>query len=378
MNRFDIRRVAEGLTAYAIERQHGCERHQPEGAPAWADQRRFWTDAILQGMEKLEGNTPDPALMERFDRELEQARGCYLITSATPQMQKDAILELRRFVAALEGAGDDRRHQINVVRELLEDMSLYPHWWNGKGNGLDLARDEAERALIRMTSQMPIRFTRIVLGGDAGPHWASGFVSGSVTDEDAVKQSSVYQGAVRDYPEVKNWPALCTVYVGRGLPSALGTTDASDLDLEIINRTGDRFLNERGVRCVGGPYQMTIAACKNIHALRIEPDKVPEAVVIPNTLESLQVEVGGYIEVLGLDCGVCLICNEEGKLLGLPANRQVGGDIIAGTFLIVGEADGEFCSLADSDAAYYAEKFAQPLLSCSGPDEPTQWEFHVF
>lgn len=117
-----------------------------------------------------------------------------------------------------------------------------------------------------MTAQMPIRFTRILLGGDAGPHWASGFVSGSVTDAEAVKQTSVYQETARNYPEVTVWPALCTVYVGRGLPSALGTVDASDFDLEIMNRTGDKFLNECGVRWLGGPYQITIA--KNLYPVQ--------------------------------------------------------------------------------------------------------------
>ena len=33
MNKFNIPLVAEGLTAYAIERQNGWERHRPEGAP---------------------------------------------------------------------------------------------------------------------------------------------------------------------------------------------------------------------------------------------------------------------------------------------------------------------------------------------------------
>ena len=259
MNRFNIPLVAEGLTTYAIERQNGCERHQLEDAPAWQEQRRLWTDAILQGMARLDGLTPDTKLMEQFDRELEQARGCYFTVPATQQMQKDTIRELRCFIATLEATRDDRRRQVNVVRELLEDMASYLPWAS-KNNRLDLARDEAERSLVRMTAQMPIRFTHIALGGDAGPHWASGFVSGSVTDAEAVKQSAMYQGAVRDHPEITNWATLCVVYVGRGLPSALGTVDASDFDLEIMNRTGNRFLDEYGVRWLSGPYQMTIAA----------------------------------------------------------------------------------------------------------------------
>ena len=251
--------MAEGLTAYAIERQNGWERHQPEGAPPWQAQRRLWTDAILQGMARLEEQVPDPKLMEQFDRELEQAGGSAAAVPASLQLQRGTIQNLRNFVTALEDTGDDRRRQVNVVRELLEDMASHLPW-TGKDNRLDLARNEAERSLVRMTAQMPIRFTHIALGGDAGPHWASGFVSGSVTDAEAVKQSAVYQGAVRDHPEITNWATLCVVYVGRGLPSALGTVDASDFDLEIMNRTGNRFLDEYGVRWLSGPYQMTVAA----------------------------------------------------------------------------------------------------------------------
>ena len=70
MGRFNISGVARGLTTYAIERQNGWERHPPEGAPPWREQRRLWTDAILQGMARLEEQVPDPQLMEQFDREL--------------------------------------------------------------------------------------------------------------------------------------------------------------------------------------------------------------------------------------------------------------------------------------------------------------------
>lgn len=258
MSRFNIPRVARGLTTYAIERQHSLERHQPDGLPPWAEQRRFWTDAILQGMARLEGEQPDSRLMEQFDLELEQARGCFFFVPATTQMQKDTIRELRQFVAALEAAGDDRRRQIAVVGHLLEDMGTHRSWGLAE-NGLSRAWEETESALVRMTAQMPIRFTRILLGGDAGPHWVSGFVSGCVKDTEAVKETAVYQDAVRNYPEVTDWPALCTVYVGRDLPSALGTVDASSFDLEIMNRTGDKFLDKQGVRCVGGPYQLTVS-----------------------------------------------------------------------------------------------------------------------
>ena len=69
----------------------------------------------------------------------------------------------------------------------------------------------------------------------------------------------------------------------------------------------------------------------DIQVLKVEPGRAPEMVTMSNTLEAFQAAVGGYIETVGLDANATLICNEEGKLTGLPANRQVNGDTIAGT-----------------------------------------------
>ncbi len=47
-------------------------------------------------------------------------------------------------------------------------------------------------------------------------------------------------------------------------------------------------------------------------------------------LNSMKEIVGGYIEMIALEPGLCLVCNEEGKIFGLPANRPLGMDVIAG------------------------------------------------
>ena len=109
-------------------------------------------------------------------------------------------------------------------------------------------------------------------------------------------------------------------------------------------------------------HQLAVPVHEQIRVLKVEPGRAPEEITMPNTLEAIQTAVGGDIEVVGLDSGAVLICNEEGKLMGLPANRQVGGDTIAGTFLIAGSADGEFCSLSDEETARYAREFAQSIL----------------
>ena len=77
-----------------------------------------------------------------------------------------------------------------------------------------------------------------------------------------------------------------------------------------------------------------------IKIIRKKPGCMAEWIELPNRLEDLQREVGGYIEILPITDGSCLICNEEGKLQGLPENVYFRGDVIVGTILIAG-TDGE-------------------------------------
>ena len=96
MEKYDISLAAEGLTAYAIERQSNFERHQPRGKSPWAESRRFWMDAILQGMVRLEGGTPDPEMMARFDQRLSAAHGCAAVEMTPPSAQKELIRAVSR------------------------------------------------------------------------------------------------------------------------------------------------------------------------------------------------------------------------------------------------------------------------------------------
>ena len=68
-----------------------------------------------------------------------------------------------------------------------------------------------------------------------------------------------------------------------------------------------------------------------IAVLIVEPGKEPYVKEIDSGLESLQHEVGGYIEAIyPYEDPVALVCNEEDKLEGLPLNRALrdeDGDI---------------------------------------------------
>ena len=98
--------------------------------------------------------------------------------------------------------------------------------------------------------------------------------------------------------------------------------------------------------------------------LIVEPEKTPHMASINGDLESLQKVVGGYIEaVYPYNDPVALVCNEEGKLIGLPLNRKIEDhDIIAGTFMICGLGEDNFCSLSSDLAEKYKKKFADPEM----------------
>ena len=103
---------------------------------------------------------------------------------------------------------------------------------------------------------------------------------------------------------------------------------------------------------------------KKIKVLKVEPKKKPEACLLKNELRSLQkaVSIGadevGFIEIISIDTGVCLLCNEEGKLIGLEPNRRISNDIICGVFYIVGEDEnGVLKSLSEEKLEYYANYF---------------------
>ena len=61
---------------------------------------------------------------------------------------------------------------------------------------------------------------------------------------------------------------------------------------------------------------------------------------IENSLGALQTFVGGYIETVKLATDLVIICNEEGRLIGLPFNCDVLGCGFVGP-IIFASTDGE-------------------------------------
>ena len=106
---------------------------------------------------------------------------------------------------------------------------------------------------------------------------------------------------------------------------------------------------------------------KEITVLMVEPGQHPKVTTIMDDLDSLQkaVSIGsdyqGLIEIVSLGNGDCIMCNEEGKLIGLEGNRRLGDDILVGVFYIMSEGeDGDLVSLSEHKIKHYTNVFWAP------------------
>ena len=69
------------------------------------------------------------------------------------------------------------------------------------------------------------------------------------------------------------------------------------------------------------------------------------------------------------------VCNDEGKLLGLPWNRAltddhgVPYDIVCGTFFVAGLKEDDFASLTEQQIEKYKDKYSHEMI-LSVPKQP--------
>jgi hypothetical protein len=113
---------------------------------------------------------------------------------------------------------------------------------------------------------------------------------------------------------------------------------------------------------------------ETISVLLVQPGQYPKMVEIENNLEAMQKVVGGDIEeYMPFSDEVAIVCNEDGKAVGLPLNRAVYNepmeeqpremvDIIAGDFFVAyAPIESEkFLSLPPDLAEKYQERFKFP------------------
>ena len=108
-----------------------------------------------------------------------------------------------------------------------------------------------------------------------------------------------------------------------------------------------------------------------MQVLVVEPERRPEVREINDSLSAMQEIVGGLIQPIYLfNEPVALVCNDEGKLLDLPANRGLRNkdgqiyDIVCGTFFLCGAPPNSdhLTSLTPEQIQRYQERFYAPEM----------------
>ena len=130
-----------------------------------------------------------------------------------------------------------------------------------------------------------------------------------------------------------------------------------------------------------------------INVIYVEPGKEARTIEMKDELSEMQNLVGGLIEeYMPIEDEVAIICNDEGKMNGMPLNRGIADDngklmdIIAGPFFIAyAPVESEkFLSMPKELEEKYKEKFRQPeqfFKTADGikavkyePAEPQAWD----
>ena len=112
--------------------------------------------------------------------------------------------------------------------------------------------------------------------------------------------------------------------------------------------------------------------------LVVEPQKEPQLKEITDDLQEMQAIVGGLIQIMyPFPEEVALVCNDEGKLLGLPLNRGLRDengnlyDIVSGTFFLCGAPvdSDSFTSLTLEQIEKFERRFRTPEIFISTAEQ---------
>ena len=106
-----------------------------------------------------------------------------------------------------------------------------------------------------------------------------------------------------------------------------------------------------------------------IRVLYVQPGEYPEERIAKAELSEYQALVEGSIEVVyPWRDHACIVCNDEGKVNGMPLNRELEDyDILAGPFFVCGLKDDDFCSLTDAQLQKYERLYHDPTVFTRTP-----------
>jgi len=152
---------------------------------------------------------------------------------------------------------------------------------------------------------------------------------------------------------------------------SLSVSDVVEVEDAASITPGFYFCDSIGFKEIPFQPELTVNVMipKNtIQVVLVEPGKLARIVEVGTTLDAMQRTVGGSIEAYyPFEEQVCIVCNDEGKINGLPLNRAIRdadtgdiADIIAGTSFICDCSGESFGSLSTEQQKRYLEKYRLP------------------
>ena len=189
-------------------------------------------------------------------------------------------------------------------------------------------------------------------------------------EPDSAAYDKVYSGDVK----CRNLEDVFTLFHS-GRPEgfrghSLSVSDVVEVEDAASITPGFYFCDSFGFKEI--PFQPELAADAvrgpTIQVVLVEPGKSARIAEVGTSLDAMQRTVGGDIEACyPFEEQVCIVCNSEGKINGLPLNRAIRdedtgdiADIIAGTFFICDCSGESFGSLSQEQQKRYLEKYRLP------------------
>ena len=190
-------------------------------------------------------------------------------------------------------------------------------------------------------------------------HWGEQGVDSEIYDK-------VYEGTI-DGSSLED--VFCTFNFSRPVGFKGHSLSVSDV-VEVIQSSetepGFYFCDSIGFQKVEFDTSRVPDKEEKIRVVLLEPGKLARVADIDSSLEGLQKTVNGLIEAAyPFEEEVCIICNEEGKLNGMPLNRAIRcegqiTDIIAGPCFVCSCDKASFGSLTEAQQQKYLKLFKYP------------------
>ena len=151
---------------------------------------------------------------------------------------------------------------------------------------------------------------------------------------------------------------------------SLSVSDVVEVEDAASITPGFYFCDSFGFKEI--PFQPELAADavrgSTIQVVLVGPGKSARIAEVGTSLDAMQRTVCGSIEACyPFEEQVCIVCNSEGKINGLPLNRAIRDedtneivDIIAGTFFICDCSGESLGSLSKEQQKRYLEKYRLP------------------